>query len=284
MGSHRTRRSTPYRTPHQRLFAAKNTPNQVMCPTRHARTHAHTHARTHARTQVRPGHLTRPPPLSSVLPTLKLGAVLGARNVISFGERRGEERGGEGRRGARLPTRMTQSAVHPVPLFQTSLQPTHPPTTTPTLTSTATPALTTPHFTHTHTHTSFNTSPHTPRHATSCRHGPVRQHHVHPAGVGLPGLLRGHPPGGGVGVCVGGGGLAGGRLNRSTCCGNVFCVYVRWGAVGCGGVRWGAVGCGGVGWSGVGWGGLGWGGWGGMGACALASPSPCSSAPAIAPA
>ncbi|PNW83980.1 hypothetical protein CHLRE_04g213150v5 [Chlamydomonas reinhardtii] len=35
--------------------------------------------------KVRPGHLTRPPPLSSVLPTLKLGAVLGARNVISFG-------------------------------------------------------------------------------------------------------------------------------------------------------------------------------------------------------
>jgi hypothetical protein len=30
-------------------------------------------------------HLLRMPPLAVVLPTLKLGAVLGARNVISFG-------------------------------------------------------------------------------------------------------------------------------------------------------------------------------------------------------
>ncbi|GLI71113.1 hypothetical protein VaNZ11_016204 [Volvox africanus] len=35
--------------------------------------------------KVQPRHLSRPPPLTAVLPTLKLGAVLGARNMISFG-------------------------------------------------------------------------------------------------------------------------------------------------------------------------------------------------------
>ncbi|PNH09968.1 MATE efflux family protein 1 [Tetrabaena socialis] len=35
--------------------------------------------------KVFPRHLTSPPPLSATLPTLKLGAVLGTRNVISFG-------------------------------------------------------------------------------------------------------------------------------------------------------------------------------------------------------
>ncbi|GIL85921.1 hypothetical protein Vretifemale_14446, partial [Volvox reticuliferus] len=35
--------------------------------------------------KVQPRHLSRPPPLAYVLPTLKLGAVMGARNMISFG-------------------------------------------------------------------------------------------------------------------------------------------------------------------------------------------------------
>ncbi|GLC71691.1 hypothetical protein PLESTF_001149900 [Pleodorina starrii] len=35
--------------------------------------------------RVQPRHLSRPPPLAAMVPTLKLGAVLGARNIISFG-------------------------------------------------------------------------------------------------------------------------------------------------------------------------------------------------------
>ncbi|GLC52686.1 hypothetical protein PLESTB_000657200 [Pleodorina starrii] len=35
--------------------------------------------------RVQPRHLSRPPPLAAMVPTLKLGAVLGARNIVTFG-------------------------------------------------------------------------------------------------------------------------------------------------------------------------------------------------------